>query len=435
MNVAESPEEAAIMGLKAGIDIDLYAEDGYSYLPEIVKDHPEIEDLIDRSVRNVLRTKFILGLFDDPYIDVEETKAENRAESSLELAKVSDLESIILLKNENNTLPLNPNQNKKIALLGPLVSETTQEMFQSVSGEQITYVSEQGFELTNGDKAQPKVLEKDPEAISKMVNMARNSDMSILFLGGDEFTAKEAYFNNGIGDRASLEPVGPQDELIQKIKALGKPVIVVLKHRRTLAFNTIAEEADAILDTWDLSEFGDESTARIIFGEVSPSGKLPVTVPRSIGQHPFHYSMKEIDFKKGYLFTEDGPLYPFGFGLSYADFEYSDIKVSNTELTPETEIEVSVTVTNTSDIKAKEVIQMYIKDEIGSVLRPDKELKGFQKLTFNPGESKTVTFKITPDMLKFTGIDMQKVLEAGDYKVMLGTSSETYLETSFKLKT
>jgi beta-glucosidase len=132
MKVAESPEEAAIMGLKAGIDIDLYAEDGYSYLPEIVKEHPEIENLIDRSVRNVLRTKFILGLFDDPYIDVEETKAENRAESSLELAKVSDLESIILLKNENNTLPLNPNQHKKIALLGPLVSETTQEMFESV---------------------------------------------------------------------------------------------------------------------------------------------------------------------------------------------------------------------------------------------------------------------------------------------------------------
>lgn len=434
MNVAESPEEAAIMGLKAGIDIDLYAEDSYAYLPEIVKENPELEELIDRSVRRVLRTKFILGLFDDPYVDVEETKAQNRAESSLELAKVSDLESVILLKNENNTLPLNPDKTQKIALLGPLLTENTQEMFESVSPDNVTYVAEQGFELTDGDRAQPKALEKDPEAISKMVNMARNSDLAILFLGGDEFTAKEAYFNNGIGDRASLEPIGAQDELIEKIKALGKPVIVVLKHRRTLAINTISKEADAILDTWDLSEFGDESTARLIFGEVSPSGKSPVTVPRSIGQHPFHYSLKEIDFKKGYLFLEDGPLYPFGFGLSYADFDYSDIKVSSSEITPESEIEVSVVVTNTSDIKAKEVVQMYIKDEIGSVLRPDKELKGFQKLTFNPGESKTVKFKISPKMLEFTGLSMEKVLEAGDYTVMLGTSSETYLETSFKLK-
>lgn len=434
MKVAESPEEAAIMGLKAGIDIDLYAEDSYAYLPEIVKENPELEELIDRSVRNVLKTKFILGLFDDPYVDVKATKAQNRAESSLELAKVSDLESIILLKNENKTLPLNPDKTRKIALLGPLLVENTKEMFESVSPDNVTYIAEQGFELTDGDRAQPKALEKDPQAISKMVNMAKNSDLAILFLGGDEFTAKEAYFNNGIGDRATLEPIGAQDELIQKIKALGKPVIVVLKHRRTLSINTISKDADAILDTWDLSEFGDQSTARLIFGEVSPSGKSPVTVPRSIGQHPFHYSLKEIDFKKGYLFLEDGPLYPFGFGLSYADFDYSDIKVSSSKITPESEIEVSVVVTNTSDIKAKEVVQMYIKDEIGSVLRPDKELKGFQKLTFIPGESKIVKFKITPKMLEFTGLSMEKVLEAGDYTVMLGTSSETYLETTFKLE-
>lgn len=434
MKVAESPEAAAQMGLEAGIDIDLYAEDSYALLPEMVKENPELEKLIDRSVRRVLRTKFILGLFDNPYVDVEATKAENRKESSLELAKQLDLESIILLKNENNTLPLDPEKSKKIALLGPLLSENTQEMFQSVSGENITYTAEQGFELTDGDKAQPKAFEKDPDMISKMVNMAKTSDMSILFLGGDEFTAKEAFFNNGIGDRASIEPVGPQDELIQKIKALGKPVIVVLKHRRTLAINTISEEADAILDTWDLSEFGDESTARLIFGEVSPSGKLPVTVPRSIGQHPFHYSIKEIDYKKGYLFLEDGPLYPFGFGLSYADFDYSDIQVSSSEITPDTEIEVSVVVKNTSDIKAKEAVQLYIKDEIGSVSRPHKELKGFQKITLNPGEQKTITFKITPEMLKFTGLNMEKALEAGDYRAMVGTSSETYLETSFKLK-
>ncbi|MWW23160.1 glycoside hydrolase family 3 N-terminal domain-containing protein [Algibacter lectus] len=434
MKVAETPEAAAQMGLEAGVDIDLYAEDAYALLPEMVKKNPEIEKLIDRSVRRVLRTKFILGLFDNPYIDIAEVEKGVRAQSSLELAKESDLESIILLKNENNTLPLNKNKKTKIALLGPLVKENTTEMFKSVVGKNIQFVSEKGFHLTDEKGGNPKLLDKDPKAIAKMVEIAKNSDLTILFLGGDEFTSKEAFFTNAIGDRATIDPVGAQDELIEKIKAIGKPVIVVLKHRRTLSINTISEQADAILDTWDLSEFGDQSTAKIIFGEVSPSGKLPVTVPRSIGQLPFHYSMKEINYKKGYLFMEDGPIYPFGYGLSYVNFEYSNINISNSEITPDSVIEVSIKVTNTGAIKAKEVVQMYIKDEIGSVTRPDKELKGFDKIELNPGESQTVSFKITPKMLKFTGLNMEKILEAGSYTVKVGSSSENYLETTFKLK-
>ena len=434
MNVAESPEAAAQMGLEAGIDIDLYAEDSYAYLPEMVKKNPALEKLIDRSVRRVLRTKFILGLFDNPYIDIEETKENVRAASSLELAKESDLESIILLKNENKILPLSKEKSTKIALLGPLLNDDTKAAFESVSGPKIKYVAEKGFNLTDEAKVNPSLIDAAPKTIAKMVSIARNSDVSILFLGGDEFTAKEAYFKNTVGDRATIEPVGAQDELIEKIAALGKPVIVVLKHRRTLAINTIAEEADAILDAWDLSEFGDESTAKIIFGEVSPSGKSPVTIPRSIGQLPYHYSMKEINYKKGYLFLEDGPIYPFGHGLSYSDFEYSDITISGTEITPDTELVVSVNVTNKGDMKAKEAVQMYIKDEIGSVTRPDKELKGFEKIELEAGERKIVTFTITPKMLEFTGISMKKILEAGDYTVMIGTSSSDYLKTSFNLK-
>jgi len=433
MNVAESPEAAAQMGLEAGIDIDLYAEDSYAYLPEMVKKNPALEKLIDKAVSRVLRTKFILGLFDNPYIDINEVKKGVRAASSLDLAKEADLESVILLKNEN-LLPLNKAKTTKIALLGPLVKENTLEMFKSVAGDNVKFVAEKGFHLTDEKKGTPNVLDRNPKALAKMVNLARNADVVVLFLGGDEFTAKEAYFNNAVGDRATIEPVGAQDELVERVKALGKPVIVVLKHRRTLAINTISEKADAILDTWDLSEFGDHSTARIIFGEVSPSGKLPVTVPRSIGQLPFHYSMKEINYKKGYLFLKDGPLYPFGFGLSYASFEYDNINISNTELTSNTQLEVSVTVTNKGTMKAKEVVQMYIKDEIGTVTRPNQELKGFEKIELNPGESKTVTFTITPEMLMFTGLKMEKILEDGDYTVRIGTSSEEYVETVFKLK-
>ncbi|WP_282055901.1 glycoside hydrolase family 3 N-terminal domain-containing protein [Maribacter luteus] len=433
MKVAESPEAAALMGLVAGIDIDLYAEDSYAYLPEMVKKDPSIEKMIDRSVKRVLRTKMILGLFDNPYIDIKKVEKEVRSKASLALAQEADLESIILLKNEGNTLPLQKS-NQKIALMGPLLNEDTKAAFESVAGKSTTFIADKGFELTDQNKGVPNLLHTDEATIEKMVGLAKESDVTILFLGGDEFTSKEAFFNNALGDRATIDPVGAQDELLMKVKALGKPVIVVLKHRRTLSINTISKEADAILDGWDLSELGDSSLAKIIFGEVSPSGKSPVTIPRSIGQMPFHYSMKEINFKKGYLFIENGPIYPFGHGLSYGKFEYDNITLSNKTITPTSEITVSATLTNTGKMKAKEVVQMYLKDEIGSVTRPDKELKGFQKIELSPGESKTVSFTITPKMLEFTGVTMEKILEAGDYTVMIGTSSKDGITTKFRLE-
>ena len=433
MKVAESPEAAALLGLAAGIDIDLYAEDSYAYLPEMVKKDPSIEKMIDRSVKRVLRTKMILGLFDNPYVDIKKVEKEVRSQASLSLAQEADLESIILLKNEVNTLPLQKGT-QKIALLGPLLNEGTKEAFESVAGNKVTFTADKGFELTDQNTGVPQLVPTSKSTLDKMVDMAKAADVAILFLGGDEFTSKEAFFNNALGDRATIDPVGAQDELIEKVKGLGKPVIVVLKHRRTLSINTISEQADAILDGWDLSELGDSSLAKIIFGEVSPSGKSPVTIPRSIGQIPFHYSMKEINKKKGYLFLEDGPIYPFGHGLSYSHFEYGDLNISNKTITPKSEISVSTTITNIGKMKAKEVVQLYIKDDIGTVTRPDKELKGFQKIELLPGESKMVTFTITPKMLEFTGLTMEKILETGDYTVMIGSSSQEVKTTKFRLE-
>ncbi|KQC31814.1 hypothetical protein AAY42_16585 [Flagellimonas eckloniae] len=433
MKVAESPEAAALMGLVAGIDIDLYAEDSYAYLPEMVKKDPSIEKMIDRSVKRVLRTKMILGLFDNPYVDIKKVEKEVRSEASLALAQEADLESIILLKNEGDILPLKK-EKQKIALLGPLLDKGTKTAFEEVAGNTITFTAEQGFELTDGNTSVPKMRSTTPDELDKLLDIAKQSDVVILFLGGDEFTSKEAYFNIALGDRATIDPVGAQDELVKRVKAIGKPVIVVLKHRRTLSVNTISEKADAILDGWDLSEFGDSSMAKIIFGEVSPSGKSPVTVPRSIGQLPFHYSMKEINNKKGYLFLEDGPLYPFGFGLSYGKFAYSNLSLSSETMTSTSEITVNVQVTNIGKMKAKEVVQLYLKDEIGSVTRPDKELNGFEKIELNPDESKTVTFTIVPKMLEFTGLKMEKILEPGDYSVMVGTSSKENLTAKFRLE-
>ena len=433
MKVAETPEAAALMGLVAGIDIDLYAEDSYAYLPEMVEKDPSIEVMIDRSVRRVLRTKMILGLFDNPYIDIKKVEKGVRSAVSLELAQEADIESIVLLKNEGNTLPLKKG-GQKIALLGPLLDETTKTAFESVAGDGISFVADKGFELTDRNKGVPNLLPTEEKTLENLTEIARECDVAILFLGGDEFTSKEAFFNNALGDRATIEPVGAQDELLRRIKALGKPTIVVLKHRRTLAINTIADLADAILDGWDLSEFGDASIAKIIFGAVSPSGKSPVTIPRSIGQLPFHYSMKEINYKKGYLFLEDGPLFHFGYGLSYGKFEYGELQLSTKIITPSTEIEVSVQVTNTGKMKAREVVQMYLKDEIGTVTRPDKELKGFKKIELAAGETKTVTFTISPEMLKFTGLTMEKILETGDYTVMIGTSSKEGVSGQFRLE-
>ncbi len=434
VGVAETPEGAAEIGLKAGMDVDLYSDDAYALLPTMVKKDPALERYIDRSAKRMLRTKFILGLFDNPYVDINEVTKNVRSITSLNLAKEVDLESIILLKNENKTLPLNSSEGRTVALLGPLLDKETEKKFKSVAGN-YTYIADKGFNLTDGHRSVPK-LKPTPEAtIQSMVSKAEKADLVVLFLGGDEFTAKEAFFNGALGDRADIDPLGKQDELLQRIKALGKPVIVVLKHRRTLSINEIAEKADAILDCWDLSEFGDESIARIIFGEVSPSGKLPVTIPRSIGQLPFHYSQKGINFKKGYLFLEEGPLYPFGFGLSYTDFEYSDLVLSAEEISDSEDLIVTVQVSNKGAIEAKEVVQLYIKDIIGSVLRPAKELKSFKKISLKPGETKTVQFTLNAGMLAFTGINMESVIEAGTYEVMVGTSSATCLKSQFKLKT
>nr|WP_294897623.1 glycoside hydrolase family 3 N-terminal domain-containing protein [uncultured Pedobacter sp.] len=439
MKVAETPEDAVIMALKAGMDVDLYSDNAFALLPNIVKTHPELLKYIDDAVARVLRTKFVLGLFENPYVKVETVDKNVRTETDLSLAKKLDEESIILLKNQSADgipiLPLDPTTTKfkKIALLGPVLSEGAKLDFEKIAGKSVQFIAEKGFDLTNKAPDVPVLNTNTKPGVDKLLAIAQDADLCVLFLGGDEFTAKEGFFNKALGDRASIEPVAPQDELLTKIKALGKPVIVVLKHRRTLSINEFSKSADAILDCWDLGEFGNEAIAKAIFGQINPSGKLPVTVPHTIGQLPFHYSQKEINFKKGYLFIENGPLYPFGFGLSYTQFKYDNLKLSSSEITPNSQISLTVDVKNTGEVAGKEVVQLYIKDLIGSVVRPDKELKAFKKIELQPGETKQVSFIINPEILKFTRADMKFGYEAGDYTVQVGTSSAEGLKSTFRL--
>jgi len=444
MGVAETPEAAALLGLRAGMDVDLYADDAYALLPKLVAEDPSLMPMIDRSAGHVLRTKFILGLFDDPYIDVEETRSGVRTAKALEIARQLDEESIILLKNDGGTLPLKEETGPpKIALLGPVLNDSAAAQMQRVFRDRALIIAaDKGWSLTNKVHAVPSLTSSEVAmaGIDKLEAFAKTSDVIVLYLGGDEHTSKEGFFRNALGDRASIDPVGPQDVLVERMKQLGKPLIVVLKHRRTLSINAIAEHADAILDCWDLSEFGDEAVAKVILGDVSPSGKTPVTVPRTIGQLPFHYSGKAINNRKGYLFMDNGPIYPFGHGLSYGNFEYSNLQVaSGLRSNMDTMVSMAlgdpmvfkVEVSNNSDILAKEVVQLYLTDEIGSVLRPAKELKAFQKITLSPRETQTVTFTIDPDELAFTGLEMKRVIEKGYYTLQIGGSSEGGLRTRF----
>lgn len=435
MHVAETPEDAVELGIKAGVDVDLYADDAYALLPKMVQDNPDLEKYIDRAARRVLRTKFILGLFDQPFVDEKQTNIITRNNAAIDLAVKSDLESIVLLKNNNNTLPLSGNK-QTVALVGPSLNEGTLAAFEKIMGNKVDFIAEKGFNLTNGKKDIPVLTPENEmrKGIKKILNKSKNAEAILLFAGGDEFTSKEAFFNNAIGDRDCIHPVGLQDELIAELKKTGKPVIVILKHRRTLSINAFSEMADAILDCWELSEFGDESIAKTVFGMNVPSGKLPVTIPRNIGQLPFHYSQKEINFKKDYLFSDFTPLYPFGYGLSYTTFEYTKPQLSDSILTASNgKITLQVHIENTGKYKGKEVVQLYIKDIIGSVVRPMKELKSFQKIELEPGESTLVQFEITPEMLEFTTLNMDKKAENGAFEAQIGSSSASFQALGFRL--
>ena len=434
MAVAETEDAAALMGLNAGNDIDLYSDIAYSRLPRLAENNPKVQAQIDDAVRRVLRVKYKLGLFESPFIDTDSVAANIRTDTSLELAYQADLESLILLKNESGRLPLDP-VGKAVALIGPLLGENTHEDFESVFGADVEIISERGFSLTDEHKHRPNLIPVDDNTnvrgYNRALEAAENSDVVIMFLGGDEHTAKEAFFNCCYGDRFSLEPVGLQDELLRQVKAMGKPVIIVLKHRRTLAINEMSQRADAIIDAWDLSEQGDKALADVIIGNASPSGKLPVTVPRHIGQIPFHYSQKHINFKKDYLFTEEGPLYPFGFGLNYTNFEISDVKLSSSSITDTGKLTATVNLKNVGEREGKEVVQLYIKDVIGSVIRPEKELKAFKKISLSPSESQEISFEINSDMLSFTGADLKPRVESGEYIIEIGNSSQGGKKASF----
>ncbi|MFC4722265.1 beta-xylosidase [Geojedonia litorea] len=436
--ITETRAEAAILGLKAGVDMDLVLGkplDLYTYHTTVLKDtltkNPELVEFIDASTSRILTAKYKLGLFGsklkEAKTDTIVSKKEHQ-EYAYEMAK----KAIILLKNDNNVLPLDISKIKSLAVIGPNAHEEkpakgTYSLLGGYSGLPPYYVSVlDGLKSKVGNKvkinyAQGCELMSDSKAgFPEAVAAAKNSDAVILVVGGSRRTGGEGV------DRADIDLFGVQNELVEAIHKTGKPVIVVLINGRPLSINYIAENIPSVLETWYLGMRSGDAISDAIFGDVNPGGKLTVSFPRSANQIPVTY-LERPDFigsgKGAYKDADKSPLFPFGYGLSYTTFKYSDPKLANDAINPDGTTTVSVEVTNTGDKTGDEVVQMYVRDDFASVGRYLKMLKGFKRLTLKPGETKTVTFKLGFDELNILNQDMKKVVEPGTFTISVGTSS------------
>jgi beta-glucosidase len=440
--VAHDCAEAAKLAITAGVDIELPFAKCYKKLPELVRSHQIPESLVDEATARVLRAKFDLGLFDHPFVDpgkaVESaaTKADDRV--ALEAAH----EAITLLKNDSKLLPLDLSEIKRIAVIGPNAAEvhlggysgtplhpvSILEGIRNRVGDKAKILYAEGCRITesapvwDADLVVPADPELDEKRIAEAENVLENADVGIVVVGENEQTSREAWSPTHLGDRDNLDLLGRQDELVARLLATRKPLVVVLLHGRPNSINFIQEHAPAILDGWFLGQEGGAALADVIFGDYNPAGRLPITVPRSVGQLPDYYYQKP-SARRPYLFSNSSPLFPFGYGLSYSTFRYSNVRVQPTAISPDGRAALSVEVTNTGKWKGDEVVQLYIRDEVSSVTRPIKELKGFQRVPIKPGEARTVTFTIGPEELRFYNREMRRVVEPGTFKLMVGPNS------------
>ncbi len=441
--VAKDGKHAAELAIKAGVNIELPNPDCYTYIPELVKEGKISESIIDTIVAEMLRIKFKLGLFDDPYIDPERAKKlDGFAENRKALAKETALQSITLLQNKKNLAPINIKKIKSIAVIGPNANReniggytgnqpyhvTVLEGIKNKVGSEIKVNYAEGCKITvGGSWVEDKIIFPNPkqeeERITKAVALAKQSDVVVLVLGGNEQTSREAWNNFHLGDRANLQLVGNQDKLINAIHKTGKPIVAFLYNGRPLAVNNLLEKADTVFECWYLGQESGNAVADVLFGDYNPGGKLPISFPRSVGHIPVYYNHKP-SARRGYFNDEITPLFPFGYGLSYTSFELGDLRLEKTKIALDESIKVMIDVKNIGKMKGDEVIQMYIRDDLSSVTRPVKELKGFQRVRLKPREQKTVYFEITPEKLSFYDINMEYVVEPGDFTIFIGTSSK-----------
>jgi beta-glucosidase len=444
-HVAAGKAEAARLALEAGVDLDLPDPDCFPVLVQLVKEGMVAEATIDRAVARNLRAKFLLGLFENPYVDPERAVKVTNSQIHRDLAVEAARRSIILLKNENNLLPLDRNELKSIAVIGPNADRvhlggysdnpgrgiSVLQGIKDKVGSNIKVTHAVGCNITKeggdwwADTSHLSDPAEDSKLIAQAVATAKAADLALLVLGGNEDTNKEGWADNHLGDRDSLDLVGRQNDLVKAVLETGKPTIVLLINSGPLSVNYIAEKVPAILEGFYLGQETGVAVADVLFGDYNPAGKLPVTFPRSVGQLPSYYHRKPTA-RRGYLFASKEPLFPFGFGLSYTTFEYSNLRLSATQIGPADQTKVSVRITNTGKRAGDEIAQLYIHDLVSSVTRPVMELKDFKRISLAAGESQTVEFVITPDKLSFFDLNMNRSVEPGWFDIMVGTSSVKY---------
>jgi len=423
------------------VNIELPEPDCYLHLVELVRKGSLKERQLDELVAPMLQWKFQMGLFDDPYVDPDEAERLVGCEAHRDLALRAAHETITLLKNENNLVPLDPTRLKTIAVIGPNADRvllggysglprhnvTVLEGIKAKVGDRVKVIHSEGCKITvGGSWQQDEVVASDPaedrRQIAEAVEAAKQADVIVLAIGGNEQTSREAWGLKHMGDRTSLGLVGRQDELVDAMVATGKPVIVFLFNGRPLSISNIAKKVPVIFECWYLGQECGRAVADVLFGEVNPGGKLPISIPRSVGHLPVFYNHKP-SARRGYLWDDVSPLFPFGFGLSYTTFKIENVRLTKKKIGRTGSTRVLVDVTNSGKRAGSEVVQMYIRDRVSSVTRPVKELKGFQKVWLKPGETKTVALDITPESLAFYDVKMKYVVEPGEFEIMVGTSS------------
>jgi beta-glucosidase len=445
---ATDNKNAGELALQAGVDMDMVSAAYMNYTKQSYDEGKVTLAQIDDACKRILDVKYDLGLFEDPYRYSDEKREKATIykpeflEASLDIAK----KSLVLLKNNNNVLPLKANQ--KIAFVGPLVSDEfniigswaalgDRNGFATSVKEGVTNYLKNVSNVTFDQGVEIQSTKRD--LMQKALENAKNADVIVAVMGERENMTGEA------ASQTNIDLPGLQKEFLAELKKLGKPIVLVLLNGRPLTLTWENENMDAILEAWWPGTCGGDAIAQTLFGVNNPNGKLPMSFPRNVGQLPLYYNHKntgrpylgptdpEQKYKSQYVDVANSPLYPFGFGLSYTTFEYSNMKISSDKIKFGEKLKISVNVKNTGNYDGQEIVQLYIHDLVGSVTRPVKELKGFEKIALKKGESKTVSFEISSEDLKFYNLDMKNVAEAGSFEVFVGENSNTDRKENFEL--
>ncbi|WP_274363916.1 glycoside hydrolase family 3 N-terminal domain-containing protein [Paenibacillus thermotolerans] len=460
-DVAASGEEAAAMAVSAGVDMEMSGEMFRKYLLSALQNGRLSMAELDEAVRRILSIKFRLGLFENPYVDPDKAEAVIGSQEHIALAREAAQEGIVLLKNEEQTLPLRKDAGT-IAVIGPNADQHYNQLgdYTSPQSKEKIVTLLDGIKSKLGASAADRVqyapgcrIRGDSkEGFERALACAEKADVVVLALGGSSardfgegtidlrtgasVVSGESWSDMECGegiDRVSLQLAGVQLELAQEIYKLGKPVVVVYINGRPVAEPWIDEHAHAILEAWYPGQEGGNALADIIFGDVNPSGRLTVSIPKHVGQLPVFYNGKRSRGKR-YLEMDLKPAYPFGYGLSYTEFAYSELSVSPETIPADGEARVSVRVKNTGSIAGAEVVQLYISDVVSTVTRAGKELKGFKKVFLQPGEETTVSFAVGPEQLQMIGKDYKPVVEPGEFRILVGRHSEDTMSASLTVR-